>query len=304
MNLITRDQWGARDRRSLTPLNGKDVFGMAIHYSGALGERKDDHAACDEIVRGIQAYHMDTQRWADIAYNWLICCHGYVFEGRGWDVRSAANGTNDANDHWLANCFLGGDKEGRDDVTKLGRDAIRAVSQQCDNRYVFGNLNKGHRDFKNTACPGNELYAWVTAGMPMDPSDPVPEPPADIVVNAAPVALLPHAFGYWIVTADGGVFTLGNAPFLGSVGGQPLNAPIVDAGVTNTGLGYWLQAADGGIFAFGDAEFSGSTGDVKLNKPMKSFAATINSDGYWQLGEDGGMFAHNAPFYGRVVYKG
>ena len=274
---------------------------MAVHYS--VMAAAESHDRCDEGVRAIQNYHMDSNKWADIAYNFLTCHHGTVYEGRGWDVRSAANGTNDANDHWFANCFLGLDRANHDDVTKAGRDAIRSVAQACDNRYVFGNLNKGHRDFKATACPGEELYSWVTAGMPMDASDPIPVS-GEIVVAAPPVALLPHSLGYWIVTADGGVFTFGNAPFFGSAGGQQLNAPIIDAGVTNDGGGYWLQAADGGIFGFGNASFHGSMGGTVLAKPMRSFAATLDSQGYWQLAEDGGLFGHDAPFCGRVVYKG
>lgn len=304
MTIVTRAEWGAKEARGRQKVNVDAVLGMIVHYSGAAAERKDDHAHCDDVVRSIQGFHMNSNGWSDIGYNFLACMHGTVFEGRGWDIRGAHAGTNVGNEQYMGICFLGGDKVDRDDVTKTGRDAIRAVAQQCDNRYRFGNLNKGHRDFNQTACPGNELYAWVTAGMPMDPTDPLPAPSADIVVAAPPVALLPHAFGYWIVTADGGVFTFGNAPFLGSTGGQQLNAPIIDAGVTKDGGGYWLQAADGGIFNFGNAAFHGSTGEVALNKPMKAFAATINSDGYWQLGEDGGMFAHAAPFHGRVVYRG
>ena len=63
--------------------------------------------------------------------------------------------------------------------------------------------------------------------------------------------------GYWEVATDGGIFSFGNAPFYGSMGGQPLDAPVVGmAGDPATG-GYWLVAADGGIFSFG-APFYGS----------------------------------------------
>ncbi|MGH9093439.1 MAG: hypothetical protein ACRDZR_18960 [Acidimicrobiales bacterium] len=33
--------------------------------------------------------------------------------------------------------------------------------------------------------------------------------------------------GYWLVAADGGVFAFGDAPFAGSMGGRPLNAPVL-----------------------------------------------------------------------------
>lgn len=61
------------------------------------------------------------------------------------------------------------------------------------------------------------------------------------------------AGGFWVVAADGGVFSFGGAPFYGSMGGQPLNGPIVDIVARSTSAGYWLVAADSGIFAFGDA---------------------------------------------------
>ena len=64
--------------------------------------------------------------------------------------------------------------------------------------------------------------------------------------------------GYWLVAADGGVFAFGDAPFLGSMGGTPLVAPVVGMAATHHGDGYWLVAADGGIFSFGDAGFLGS----------------------------------------------
>jgi hypothetical protein len=78
---------------------------------------------------------------------------------------------------------------------------------------------------------------------------------------AAPIvggAMRPQNDGYWLVGADGGVFALGNAPYLGGMAGKALAKPIVGIAATNTGGGYILIGADGGVFAFGDASFHGS----------------------------------------------
>ena len=66
--------------------------------------------------------------------------------------------------------------------------------------------------------------------------------------------------GYWMVASDGGIFAFGDAQFHGSMGGKPLNKPIVGMAATVTGKGYWLLSSDGGIFTFGDAKFYGSRG--------------------------------------------
>src|SRR4051794_5975223 len=64
--------------------------------------------------------------------------------------------------------------------------------------------------------------------------------------------------GYRLVAADGGIFSYGDAPFFGSLGGTHLNAPIVGGSTTPTGGGYWLLGEDGGVFTFGDARYDGA----------------------------------------------
>ena len=109
----------------------------------------------------------------------------------------------------------------------------------------------------------------------------------------------PGGGGYWLLAADGGIFTFGNAAFHGSTGGIPLNRPVVGMAATPSGNGYWLVASDGGIFSFGDAAFHGSMGGIPLNKPVVGMAPTPSGNGYWLVASDGGIFSFgDATFYG------
>ncbi len=158
-NLVTRGAWGARPPTRVDPLNHAQVTHLVVHYSASDADEQSDHAKCAGRVRGIQNYHMDTHGWNDIAYNWLVCKHGYIFRGRGFGVRSAATGP--ANGFTYACCFLGDDTKGRADATPAARAAITEVrdfvKRNCEN---YENA-KGHRDYMSTSCPGDELYAFV-----------------------------------------------------------------------------------------------------------------------------------------------
>jgi len=105
--------------------------------------------------------------------------------------------------------------------------------------------------------------------------------------------------GYWLVGQDGGIFSFGDAQFLGSTGNVKLNKPIVGMAANPVGNGYWFVASDGGIFAFGDAGFFGSTGNVKLNKPIVGMAPTKTGQGYYLVASDGGIFA-----FGDAKFRG
>ena len=116
--------------------------------------------------------------------------------------------------------------------------------------------------------------------------------------------------GYWLLGADGGVFSFGNAQFYGSLpqigytpagsgGPHQLKAPLVGITSTISGNGYWLVASDGGVFSFGDAVFYGSTGAMHLNKPIVAMAVTPDGRGYWLVASDGGVFSFgDASFHG------
>jgi len=97
--------------------------------------------------------------------------------------------------------------------------------------------------------------------------------------------------GYWLFARDGGVFSFGSSAFLGSLGAQHLNKPIVGGTATLDGNGYWMVASDGGVFAFGDARFYGSMGGQPLNAPIVAIVPLPTGTGYWLIASDGGVFS-------------
>ena len=104
--------------------------------------------------------------------------------------------------------------------------------------------------------------------------------------------------GYRLVASDGGVFSFCE-PYLGSMGGQHLNAPMVGMAGTPGDVGYWEVGSDGGIFSFGTASFHGSTGGMHLNAPIVGMAASPDGGGYWLVASDGGVFSYgDAAFHG------
>lgn len=176
MTIVSRKDWGARPRKSENRgnLNKKSTG----HWNGPPvkigGKLTWDHGKCASLVRGIQNFHMDGRGWTDIAYNFVICPHGTIFEGRGLNRINGANGTNTGNRTSHAIMWLSGQ-------TNPFTQAEKRSFRECV-RYVFDMTDApdeaiGHRDHKSTECPGNERYGWIHAKMPVGTPAPLPLPP-------------------------------------------------------------------------------------------------------------------------------
>jgi hypothetical protein len=124
--------------------------------------------------------------------------------------------------------------------------------------------------------------------------------PADQFTYSASAPKVSH--GYWLVGADGGIFSFGSAGFHGSTGNLVLQRPVVGITPTADRNGYWLVASDGGVFAFGDASFYGSLPGLgiapaasgaarELNAPIVGMVPSTDDHGYFMVAADGGVFA-------------
>ena len=167
------------------------------------------------------------------------------------------------------------------EIAQSGRIACRVVT--CTPAYLLDN-----------ACTTTAMYDDYTANH----NRPCLQAPA-FVRRAYGSAATADGKGVWLVGQDGAVFAFGSAQLHGSMGGRPLNAPIVGMAATPSGEGYWLVANDGGIFCFGNASFFGSMGGRRLNSPIVGMAATPDGQGYWLVASDGGIFS-----FGTAQFQG
>src|SRR5579884_1138606 len=110
----------------------------------------------------------------------------------------------------------------------------------------------------------------------------------------------PDSKGYWLVGADGGVFTEGDAGFYGSEGGSGVLTPLVGMASTPDGRGYWITGNRGNVYNFGDATSEPGVSAVP-QAPVVGITATPAGFGYWLVSADGGVFTQgNATFHGSM----
>jgi hypothetical protein len=150
--------------------------------------------------------------------------------------------------------------------------------------------------------PGTDTVSFngLTSGLFVSVTLTVVSPPVQSCLPPPPPPT-----GYWEAAADGGVFSFGNVGFYGSMGGTPLNGPVVGMEATSDGKGYWLVASDGGVFAFGDAQFFGSTANSS-EQDIIGIAATPDGKGYWLVSNNGPAGTGHAAVYafGDAQYYG
>jgi hypothetical protein len=181
-------------------------------------------------------------------------------------------------------------------VSVLGALAVGATHMEVAGAYSLTELRTPR---KPARFPGYQLATTAGDVLPFGAAASEDGPAGGLPSPVTGVARTPTGNGAWLVTADGGVRTSGDAPFLGSVAGIAHTGRATAIAATRSGGGYWVVTSDGGVFAFGDAPFLGSATGIALNASIVAVVPTPTDSGYWLASSDGGVYAFgDAPFLG------
>ncbi|MFI8504681.1 N-acetylmuramoyl-L-alanine amidase [Streptomyces sp. NPDC085524] len=257
-DVVSRVAWGADESlNNEGPIylpEGK-VKAVFVHHTTGTAYECSESAA---IVRSLHVFHVQTNGWRDLGYNFLVDKCGTVFEGRqggvdqpvngahtyGWNAESAGVAVlGDYTDEGASPAALdavakiaayklgqyGGDINGT--TTLVAGDTqtnFFGTTFTKGQSYEFKTLS-GHRDGFNTQCPGNSLYpqlgtiraAGPAAGLKITTvNGSAPKPGTPLETTVGPVSLS------WSTTTAPALVTKYELLVDG--------APVVDAGKATT----------------------------------------------------------------------
>lgn len=150
-----RAEWGARPPTN--PLSPDPLpWRVTLHHTD--GRYTASLAESLEETRFIQDFHQNGRKWSDIAYHFVVDPLGNVIEGRPLQTLGAHTMSN--NEGNVGIVLLGKYHAPRRDATtpaqlaaagEVGRFLVKRFGLEPDSL-------KGHRDYKQTDCPGDLAY--------------------------------------------------------------------------------------------------------------------------------------------------
>ena len=181
--ILTRAEWGADESiRKGSPSYTSTVKVGFVHHTASSNDYTPEQAAA--MVRGIYAYHVKSNGWSDIGYNFLVDRYGRAYEGRAGGMERFVLGahTGGFNVNSFGVALLGDFTSVAPSSSSLGtlaqvlawklgtayRDprgtAVLTSAGGGTSKYSSGTkatfeVVSGHRDAGNTSCPGSTTYS-------------------------------------------------------------------------------------------------------------------------------------------------
>ncbi len=165
--VMPRSRWGSRKAKHYNLTKAEDPWRyITIHHS-ALEESVSTvstQSGTKNALRKMQKYHMDSRGWGDLGYHFLIDSQGQVYEGRSmhWQGAHAGRDKRNRNNNVgnIGVCLIGNFDKTRPTAASL-RSLKKLVLNLRQQHRIPANRIRGHMDWKQTECPGENLLPFV-----------------------------------------------------------------------------------------------------------------------------------------------
>ncbi|XP_068623386.1 peptidoglycan-recognition protein LB-like isoform X2 [Battus philenor] len=156
---VPRSKWGARKPKQRLPLQAPVPY-VVIHHS-YIPPACYESAQCKNAMRSMQDFHMDGRGWWDIGYHFAVGSDGVAYEGRGWNILGAH--ALHFNTVSIGICLIGDWSNSLPPPQQI-KTAKSLIAAGVELGYIKPEYKLvGHRQVRNTECPGNTLYQNVKA---------------------------------------------------------------------------------------------------------------------------------------------
>ena len=160
--------WGARANSEIVPVWNQKPVKILVHHTATPNQADVSRGAADTLSRSIQKFHMDRRGWLDTGQHFTVSRGGFAMEGRHRSLEIVRAGRQQVEGaHCTGQNVVAVGIENEGTYTSVDPPAalwnrLRDLCAWICSRYGIAPTELyGHRDFKNTACPGDRLYSLL-----------------------------------------------------------------------------------------------------------------------------------------------
>lgn len=155
--IVTRDEWGSVEPPFV--VDEHEIRQITIHHGGETYREGRDTG---EYLRSLQSWSRSDRNWMDIPYHYVIDLEGGIYEARPIECPGDTNTSYDPTGHALI--VVVGNYENRE-LTDVQYNSLLGLTTFLAAQYdVSPQLVKAHKDFAETACPGENIYRLFQDG--------------------------------------------------------------------------------------------------------------------------------------------
>ncbi|KAL6434563.1 hypothetical protein ACFW04_006140 [Cataglyphis niger] len=157
VRFVQRNEWGAQPPSE--PLEKLKLPVPYVIISHTVTDFCDTQSQCTFHVRFAQTFHIESRKWSDIAYNFLVGGDGLAYIGRNWDYVGAHSfGFNKKS---IGISFIG-----TFNTVKPPKIQLHAAQKIIEIGVKIGKIASdykllGHRQVSKTLSPGDALFSEI-----------------------------------------------------------------------------------------------------------------------------------------------